>query len=69
MKLKVDTYYDLTCGNCGRSWSTDFDEASKTMNGCGMGMETNIKRLFQRAYASGWKFHNGSNCCPDCMKT
>jgi len=45
-KIRIDTYYDLTCDNCARSWSTDFDYVSKKMNqlnvgGMGMAMDRN----------------------------
>ncbi len=35
--IRVDTYYDLTCDECGRSWSTDFDYSNKSMSKCGTG--------------------------------
>ena len=57
MKIRIDTYYDITCDCCSRSWSTDFNANDRKMNRNdegGMGMETNKQRLSRLAYASGW---------------
>lgn len=69
MKIRIDTYYDITCDCCSRSWSTDFNANDRKMNRNdegGMGMETNKQRLSRLAYASGWKYKNGKTLCPEC---
>lgn len=32
MKIRIDTYYDITCDECCRSWSTDFNANEQKMN-------------------------------------
>lgn len=59
MKILIDTYYDVSCVNCGRSRSTDFEK----------GMETTKKSLSKRAYAEGWKCRKGKTLCPDCAES
>lgn len=71
MKIRIDTYYDITCDHCSRSWSTDFNANEQKMNRNdegGMGMETNKQRLSRLAYASGWKCKNGKTLCPECAE-
>ncbi len=71
MKIRIDTYYDLTCDECSRSWSTDFNANEQRMNrndDGGMGMETNKQRLSRLAYASGWKCKRGKTLCPECAE-
>lgn len=58
MTIRIDTYFDLTCDGCNRSWSTDFE----------MGMVTNKAYLRRAAYAAGWKCKNGKTLCPECVK-
>lgn len=70
MKIRIDTYYDITCDCCSRSWSTDFNANDRKMNRNdegGMGMENNKQRLSRLAYASGWKCKNGKTLCPECV--
>lgn len=71
MKIRIDTYYDITCDCCGRSWSTDFNvnegRMSRFRDG-GMGMEMDKKLLSKMAYSSGWKCKAGRTLCPDCLK-
>lgn len=57
MKIRIDTYYDITCDNCSRSWSTDFN----------MGMALNKSALIKSAYRMGWKCQNNRTLCPDCV--
>lgn len=57
-KIHIDTYYDLTCQECGKSRSTDFQ----------MGMEMSKARLSKLAYSEGWKCKEGKTVCPDCAK-
>lgn len=57
-KIKIDTYYDITCDRCGKSRSTDYN----------LGMLTCKKELQKYAYAEGWKCKNGVTMCPDCVK-
>jgi hypothetical protein len=47
MAIKIDTYFDITCENCARSWSTDFDgNKMSTITGAGgMGMATDKQWL------------------------
>lgn len=71
MKIRIDTYYDITCDYCSRSWSTDFNANDRKMNRNdegGMGMKTNKQRLSRLAYASGWKCKNGKTLCPECVE-
>ena len=65
MKIRIDTYYDITCDSCGRSWSTDFNANNGQINGGGMGMATNKQWLGRVAYKSGWKCRKGKTLCPE----
>lgn len=68
--IRVDTYYDLTCDECGRSWSTDFDYSNKSMSKCGtggMGMAVSKSQLRRFACTSGWENYDGRTLCPDCI--
>lgn len=56
MKIKIDTYFDVTCSHCGRSRSTDFER----------GMETKKTVLSKLAYREGWKCIQGNTYCPEC---
>lgn len=56
MKLHIDTWYDLACDCCARSWSTDFEN----------GMSPSKEKLSKSAYRKGWKCRKGKNLCPDC---
>jgi len=70
-KIRIDTYYDLTCDNCARSWSTDFDYVSKKMNQLnvgGMGMAMDRNSLYHMAYKAGWKCRKGKTLCPECLQ-
>lgn len=69
MKIKIDTYYDITCQNCGKSWSTDFNANTKQMTDGGMGMATSKQWLSKTAYKAGWKCKNGQTLCPECVET
>ena len=53
-----DTYYDVTCGECARSRSTDFE----------MGMEASKDVLRARASQEGWIRKDKKNICPDCAR-
>lgn len=69
MKIRVDTYYDLTCDGCCCTWSADFDAKNRCMGGwgnVGMGMYQNKKLLVEHAYATGWKCRGGRTLCPEC---
>ena len=68
MKIRIDTYYDITCDKCGRSWSTDFSYNDRAMTAAGMGMWQNKALLLKAAYKSGWKYRKGATLCPDCLK-
>ena len=57
LKIKIDTYYDITCQNCGFSRSTDF----------GKGFDMNKQRITRLAYEEGWKCKNGQTLCPECV--
>lgn len=70
IKIRIDTYYDITCDECCRSWSTDFNARDGKMNYCGdggMGMARNKTILTKSAYASGWKYKSGKTLCPECV--
>lgn len=69
MKIRIDTYYDITCDGCCRSWSTDFDGNKMTTykNYGGMGMAANKQWLGKSAYAAGWRNYKGKTLCPECM--
>lgn len=58
MKIRLDTYFDVTCGACARSRSTDFEKGMATCKG----------RLSKMAYAEGWKCISGKTLCPDCTR-
>jgi len=71
MKIRIDTYFDLTCDNCSRSWSTDFDCRIQKMDpngGGGMGMATDKQWLRKQANSHGWKNRAGKTLCPECLK-
>lgn len=69
MKIRIDTYYDLTCDHCGCSWSTDFNVNDGGMNKYGgMGMATSKKLLSKIAYKAGWKCRGGKTLCHECLK-
>ena len=57
-KIHIDTYYDLTCQECGKSRSTDYQ----------MGMEMSKARLSKLAYLEGWKCKSNRTLCPECAK-
>lgn len=69
-RLHIDPYFDITCQNCAKSWSTDFDGNAKQMgrfgNG-GMGMATDRKWLERAAHNSGWRCRGGKTLCPECV--
>lgn len=67
MKIRIDTYYDITCDSCGRSWSTDFNANNGQMDDGGMGMATSKQWLSKVAYKSGWKCRKGKTLCPECV--
>lgn len=58
MNIHIDTYFDVTCSECGKSRSTDF----------GFGMEIYKNRLLRLAYRDGWKCKGGKTLCPICAK-
>lgn len=58
MKIHIETYFDVTCSECGKSRSTDFE----------FGMETSKSRLSRLAYSEGWKCKGGKTLCPICAK-
>lgn len=62
MKIRIDTYYDITCDSCGRSWSTDFNANNGQMDDGGMGMATSKQWLSKVAYKSGWKCRKAKPC-------
>lgn len=69
MKIRIDTYYDITCDCCSRSWSTDFNgNKMDTHGGGGMGMSMSKSALSKAAYRSGWKNRNGRTLCPECFE-
>lgn len=71
MKVRIDTYYDLTCDSCARSWSTDFrvDDRRMDVNGDGgMGMARSKSHLSKAAYRAGWKCFRGRILCPECLE-
>ena len=56
--MKIETWYDLGCDICGRHRSTDFEKGL---------------RLYRKGFSSlvkeeGWKFKDGKNICPICVK-
>ena len=57
-RLRVDTWYDISCDRCGLIRSTDF----------GMGMSDNIRLLRAEAKHEGWRCIDGKNTCPNCYK-
>lgn len=71
MKIRIDTYYDITCDGCAQSWSTDFDGEKMSTSrfiSAGMGMATNKMALSKRAYRAGWKCRAGKTLCPECVR-
>lgn len=68
MKIRIDTYFDITCDGCAKSWSTDFNANERQMSDGGMGMATNKQWLSKAAYRSGWKCKKGKTLCPECAK-
>lgn len=56
MKIKLDTWYDVSCSRCAKSRSTDYER----------GMEQKKFILSKRAYAEGWKCRGGETLCPVC---
>lgn len=68
MKIRIDTYFDISCDSCGKSWSTDFNANTNSMTDGGMGMATSKQWLSKAAYRSGWKCKNGKTLCPECVK-
>lgn len=55
--MKIDRYYDITCGDCGRHYSTDF----------GHGMETQLNVIKIKAEREGWgQSRKYGNLCPVC---
>ncbi len=68
-QIRIDTYFDITCDNCSRSWSTDFNGYAHRMDtDGGMGMATDKQWLRKSALKTGWKCKNGITLCPDCVK-
>lgn len=67
-KLRIDTYYDLTCDDCARSWSTDFNGSEQRMGSGGMGMAQNRAELDRLARRTGWRCLGGRTLCPECWK-
>ena len=55
-KIKIDSYYDVTCCCCARSRSSDFEK----------GMETSKSLLSKLAYKEGWRCRDGITLCPEC---
>lgn len=57
--MKIDTYRDVTCNICNKSWSTDYD----------MGMRQGSVPAFKKALKdSGWTTLKRKNACPECRK-
>lgn len=57
--VKVDRYYDVGCGFCGRHLSTDFET----------GLFETRKQAEMRAKQIGFKTKNKKNICPECLKS
>lgn len=70
MQIKIDTYFDISCECCARSWSTDFDgNKMAVITGTGgMGMATDRKWLRKAATKAGWKCKDGRTLCPECAE-
>lgn len=68
MKIKIDTYFDITCDGCAKSWSTDFNASERQMTDGGMGMATSKQWLSKAAYRSGWKCIKNKTLCPECVR-
>ena len=67
--IHIDTYYDITCNNCGRSWSTDFNGYDRKMSDDGgMGMAKDKQWLRKVATRTGWRYRNGMTLCPECVE-
>lgn len=56
MKRFIDTYYDLTCTECAKSRSTDYEK----------GMETRKDLLLKYARTEGWRCISNKVLCPSC---
>ena len=56
--MNIETWFDIGCDVCGRHWSTDFHH----------GFEERRKGLSAKARQEGWKFKNGKNICPLCVR-
>ena len=56
--MKIRKYYDLTCDECGRSYSTDY----------GHGFEASIAKLVDIATKEGWgpTVNGKATLCPVC---
>lgn len=71
-QLRIDTYFDITCDNCARSWSTDFNcdarQMARSCIGGGMGMAQNKATLTKLARSSGWRCFGGRTLCPECFE-
>jgi hypothetical protein len=71
MAIKIDTYFDITCAECARSWSTDFNGSSMSDHASaygGMGMATDKKWLRKASTKAGWKYIDGRTLCPECAE-
>lgn len=55
--LRIDKYYDVTCQNCSKSRSVDFE--------LGMWMY-DIPSFRKQLKKEGWKENNGYTLCPNC---
>lgn len=58
VNLHIDTYYDLSCENCAKSWSSDF---------C-FGMSSSKEWLRKAAKKEGWRVNSGKTLCPECAR-
>lgn len=58
MKIKTDTYYDVTCHACSHHMSTDY----------GLGMAPTQKEARAWAKDIGFINYDGRNFCPECVK-
>ena len=68
MKIRIDTYYDITCDCCSRSWSTDFNANDRKMNRNDEGgMKKPQQPLSSPSYFSWGKIKNGKTLCPECV--
>lgn len=57
--IKIETYYDVGCDECGRHRSSDFNQCE---------MEINKTRLRKFAKAEGWTYNKtiDKTLCPEC---